>query len=196
MLPHFKKSAHQRPWSVGLAVGAALIELILALLWLADRSRDWAEPALVVIGILFVILGIPSLRDLLGKPEDEVVHQEVERRESEDRVRHVCDAYLHLTTEFPPQTAGLNGLVRAGVYLLRSDSEIRAAIKCVEGHGAQTPLGSWSDRLSRKDLFCFFKQAEARNFDFVSVGNPSEILASCKCMETETAPNSGPQADG
>jgi len=210
MLLHLKSMFHRRPWAVGAAGAALLVELILALLWLTDPSRGWVEPAIVIVGLILVILGIPSLRDLLGKAEEEARAQhdaarresdeararhDAARRESEDRVRQVGEVYLRLTTGFPPQTAGMNGFVQAGVYRLKCDSEIRSAIQFIEEHGARSPLGNWSDGLYDKDLFWFFQEAKARKFDFLRIGSPGDILANWKRAELEKAPNPGPQAD-
>jgi len=71
MSSRLAKLIRRRPWALSLAAVSTLVELSLAALWLQDRNRDWAEPALVLFGLLIVLSGAPSLKDLLADESEQ-----------------------------------------------------------------------------------------------------------------------------
>lgn len=71
------KLIRRRPWALSMAAGVTLVEISLAVLWLQDRSRDWAEPALVLFGLLMLLLGAPSLKDLLADDSEQKLAEQV-----------------------------------------------------------------------------------------------------------------------
>jgi hypothetical protein len=71
------KLIQRRPWALLLAAGVTLVEILLAALWLQDRSRDWAEPALLLFGVLMLLFGVPSLKDLLFDDSEQKLAEQV-----------------------------------------------------------------------------------------------------------------------
>lgn len=68
----------RHPLTFTISVASTLIEVTLAVLWLLDPTkRPWAEPGLVLFGLLIALFGIPSLHKPLPTDEEQQAAERV-----------------------------------------------------------------------------------------------------------------------
>lgn len=106
------------------------------------------------------------------------------KRDKRDaRIREVVNTYRANANSHPPKTSGFNGLVQAGVFTLRTDTEIREAFDQITTYGDKSPLGKYQDLLTEIDLYDFFALVKERGYDFFNAGNPTEIVQELKARQ-------------
>jgi len=85
------------------------------------------------------------------------------------RIEKVVEEYIKLANAHPPIISGFKGLIQAGINNLKSDKEIREAIKKIAPRVKKHPLGSKQTLLSGVDLKAFFGLIIAQKFDLYKV---------------------------
>ncbi|MBN2098295.1 MAG: hypothetical protein JW753_01715 [Dehalococcoidia bacterium] len=89
------------------------------------------------------------------------------------RVRRVVARYMN--NKQASGTAGLGGLLDAGVCDLSSDIEIKEVCAILTSR-SEEPLGPYRDLLAHTDLMALFDYARDRGYDFRRHGDPHEIV--------------------
>jgi hypothetical protein len=97
--------------------------------------------------------------------------QRTQKRLSKDernsRIQEVLNKYMGFRrTNY---TDGLDGLKKAGIATLTSDSEMRELIDLIVKHGEDSPLGGKAHLFNTVDLKAFFDYAVKNQIDFFSV---------------------------
>lgn len=92
------------------------------------------------------------------------------------RVESVVNTYRSNAHSHPPKTNGFNGLIQAGVFILMNDNEIREVCDGIKAFGDKSPLGKYEEMLQGVDLYNFFSLAKEHDYNFLTQGNPKEIV--------------------
>ena len=87
------------------------------------------------------------------------------REDRDSRVRRVFDRYMEFRRS--NQTAGLDGLQKAGIATLASGDEIEELLALIVAHGEKHPLGAdHATAFKGVDLLRFFRFAAERRVNF------------------------------
>lgn len=89
------------------------------------------------------------------------------RDDKNHRINRVLDVYFGLQAQ--GKTAGLDGLLKAGVATLQTDAEIRELGELIRAHGSLNPLTVESGRLNAVNLKKFFDYAARERVNFFKV---------------------------
>lgn len=130
----------------------------------------------VLIGLAGLILSVLTYfagvrrAEMRHAREDRDRQQRHAQEDRELRVDRVVDAYMGFRRSIPPETSGLDGLLRAGIASLMSSDEVRDVINRIVAHGEKHPLGRDHERVFQGvELLRFFKFAADRRIDFLRV---------------------------
>jgi len=86
------------------------------------------------------------------------------KQEKEKRIENVLNKYMEFRRI--GETAGLDGLERAGVGMLKNDEEIREVVTLILQHGETDPLQRPFFQMDKIDLRVFFEEVRKRKLDF------------------------------
>jgi hypothetical protein len=116
----------------------------------------------LLIGIGGLILSV--LTYFAGVRRTERRHATEER---ETRVRRVFDQYIHFRRT--GYTGGYDGLQKAGIATLGSNTEIEELVQLIVAHGEAHPLGSNHDTVFQGvDLLKLFRYAAEKRVNFIT----------------------------
>lgn len=117
------------------------------------------------LGVLLTVAGLVLAVLIYFARVQRTKMQLIQQKRDSDR-QHVLDGYLELRRT--NKTSGPDGLQRAGVASLGSDSEIRAVIAEIVRHGEKHPFGSKHELLISINLKAFFVWASEESINFFS----------------------------
>ena len=115
----------------------------------------------IIIGLAGLILSV--LTYFAGAWRTERRYKKLDKKERLDAVFN-----LYMGFRRSNYTAGLDGLQKAGVATLQSDSEIRELVDRIIAHGELNPLGKRGE-LDNIDLKCFFDYAARERINFLRI---------------------------
>jgi hypothetical protein len=119
----------------------------------------------VLIGL--ATLAFSALSYFAGVRGTEMRHAGDERA---NRIRRVVDTYMGFRRSHPPETSGPDGLQRAGIATLASNTEVQEVIGLIIAHGEGHPLGGDHERVfQRVDLLKLFRFAADRGINLTRV---------------------------
>ena len=104
----------------------------------------------IIIGVAGLVLSVLSYFAGVKRTQKQIA-----RQERAQEFKRVLDRYMDFRKT--NRTSGLDGLQRAGVAILASDSEIRKLIGMIQQHGEKNPLGQTPELFSDIDLKEFFE---------------------------------------
>lgn len=123
-------------------------------------------PIQILLGIAAVVL--PVLTYFAGVQRTE---RRYEHGDRQARINHVAAEYLNLSQGFKRTDTGLSALIKAGIWTLKNDREIREVVGKIMDHGEESPFGAFHDRIMKLNLWEYFKVAKERGYDFQRQGD-------------------------
>ena len=88
------------------------------------------------------------------------------KQAKEKRIENVINRYMEFRKTH--ETAGLDGLQRAGVSTLKNDKEIREVVDTIKKYGETDPLQRPALKMDGIDLKVFFEEATKKKLNFFS----------------------------
>lgn len=116
----------------------------------------------LIIGIGGLVLSV--LTYFAGVWRAEKRHDAIDKA---TRMNAVFDRYMEFRKS--NHTAGMDGLLKAGIATLESDAEIRELSNRIAAHGERHPLGDPDEQFENVNLKLLFEYAAKNRVNFLSI---------------------------